>query len=175
MKKTTLAVLMVGTLALVACSSSKKEKMKEESKTAHVDLMTPKKGSTGTLDFKETGDGIKVMVAITGLKPNSTHGLHIHEKGLCTAPTYESAGGHFNPDKMPHGGPNSMKKHPGDFGNIVADSKGVATKEIVIPANEVADLKDIEGKSVILHEKADDLMTQPSGNSGGRLACGVIL
>lgn len=146
-----------------------------EEKVAAADLMTSNLKSAGTVNFQQTGAGIKVMVAVTGLKPKSTHGLHIHENGKCEGPGFKSAGDHFNPNHMPHGGPNSTEKHPGDFGNITADAQGVATKEIVIPASELSNLNEIEGKSVILHSKTDDLHSQPSGNSGDRLACGVII
>lgn len=176
MKKSNQMFLVLCAFTLMACSSSHKKKHHvEEQKVARADLMTSSHKSTGSVDFQQTGDGIKVMVMMTGLKPKSTHGLHIHEKGQCTGPDFKSAGEHFNPDHTPHGGPNSMKKHPGDFGNITADAQGVATKEVMIPTSELKNLEEIEGKAVILHSKADDLTSQPSGNSGARLACGVII
>lgn len=171
----TTALITLSALTLVACSSRDKEKAQEEMTVAHAELMTATKQDKGKVNLQETKEGIRVTVDISGLKPKSTHGLHIHQNGKCDAPSFETAGGHFNPHSTAHGGPNSAEKHPGDFGNIIADAQGNAKKEIMISKDQVAELKEIEGKAIILHEKADDLTSQPSGNSGGRMACGLIM
>ena len=128
----------------------------------------------GTLTFAEAGDGVKVTGEITGLTPGP-HGFHVHEKGDLSDPKLVSAGPHFNPDKAKHGGPDSHERHAGDLGNITADDKGVAKVEMTIKGISVAGEKNgIVGRSIIVHAKADDLKTDPSGNSGDRIAGGVI-
>lgn len=111
-------------------------------------------------------------VQISGLQPNSTHGFHVHEKGDLSAPDLSSAGGHWDP-KMTHqhGGPMDMNNHAGDLGNVVADANGMVNTTIT---RSDIQTKDLIGKSIILHEKTDDLKTNPSGNSGGRIAGGII-
>ncbi len=121
-------------------------------------------------------NGVRVVGRIEGLAPNSVHGFHIHENGDCSAPDASSAGEHFNPTKEPHGAlGRTDTSHLGDLGNISADETGVATVERTVNELKVNKGKDqILGHSLILHEKADDLKTQPSGASGDRIACGVI-
>jgi Cu-Zn family superoxide dismutase len=128
----------------------------------------------GTVEFKETPDGIEVTANLEGLKKGD-HGFHIHEKGDCSAPDAASAGGHFNPSKHKHGAPDADEHHEGDLGNITADKDGKATKTFTIKGVTLGDGDtSIVGKGFIVHEKADDMKTQPTGNAGGRIACGVI-
>lgn len=126
------------------------------------------------LEIKETDKGLKVTADITGLKPGAVHGFHIHEGTECKGPDFKSAGAHFNPTKHNHSGPAAEEKHAGDLGNIVANAKGEAKTEVMIPIEEGTNLSSFKGKAVILHAKADDLTTQPSGDSGDRIACGII-
>lgn len=128
--------------------------------------------ASGHVSFSPTASGTVMKVSVSGLKPNSTHGYHIHEKGLCDGPDYKSAGDHFNPEKHSHGGEAATIKHIGDLGNLVANDKGVAQKEVLM--RDLKDVNTIMNKSIIIHEKADDLVSQPSGNAGGRIACGII-
>ncbi|MEY2536967.1 MAG: superoxide dismutase, Cu-Zn family [Verrucomicrobiota bacterium] len=127
---------------------------------------------TGTVTFTKAGDDVRVVADIQGLKPGK-HGFHIHEKGDCSAPDASSAGGHFNPTHKHHGGPSTAEHHTGDLGNIEADASGKAHLEwkgkLMLGGDE-----SIIGKSVVVHEKDDDLKTDPAGNSGARIACGVI-
>jgi superoxide dismutase, Cu-Zn family len=127
----------------------------------------------GTITFTKTGDGMKVVADVTGLTPGK-HGFHIHEFGDCSAPDATSAGGHFNPTNNPHAGHDVEKRHEGDLGNIEADSSGKAHLELTDKLMTMSGAKSIIGRSVIAHEKEDDLKTQPTGNAGGRVACGVI-
>jgi Cu-Zn family superoxide dismutase len=128
----------------------------------------------GTVEFKEVPDGIEVTANIEGLKKGD-HGFHIHEKGDCSAPDAASAGGHFNPSKHKHGGPDAAEHHEGDLGNLTADKDGKASKTFTMKGITLGDGDtSIVGKGFIIHEKADDLKTQPTGNAGGRVACGVI-
>ncbi|MET1023727.1 MAG: superoxide dismutase family protein, partial [Pseudoxanthomonas sp.] len=130
----------------------------------------------GELSFMSMEGGVHVTGTITGLAPGE-HGLHIHEKGDCSAPDGASAGGHFNPDGVDHGQITAQVHHAGDSNNITADADGNAPVNQMLSANVdigKGDKYDIVGKGVIVHEKADDYKTQPTGDAGGRLACGVI-
>jgi Cu-Zn family superoxide dismutase len=104
------------------------------------------------------------------------HGFHIHEKGDCSAPDASSAGSHFNPGSKPHGGPSGGDRHGGDLGNLSADNYGTATVKLNVEGISVAQgaPNSIVGRALIVHADADDLKTQPTGNSGKRIACGVI-
>ena len=137
----------------------------------------PRSDSTamGTATFTElAAGGVRVHVHIEKAPPG-THGLHIHEKGDCSDPKAMSAGGHFNPGGMPHSGPMDMKRHAGDLGNIEIGANGTGDLDITSDMLTVkAGPNSVVGRSVVFHEKADDLKTQPTGNAGGRLGCGVI-
>ena len=125
---------------------------------------------TGTITFTKSGDGVQVVANITGLTPGK-HGFHVHEFGDCSAADAASAGGHFNPTDDPHAGHDADKRHMGDLGNIEADASGKAALQMT---DKKIKIDSIIGKAVIVHEKADDLKTQPTGDAGGRVACGVI-
>ena len=100
--------------------------------------------------------------------------VHIHEFGDCSAADATSAGGHFNPGKHPHAGPDMPMRHEGDLGNLTADAAGKAHYERVDKDLKLTGDDSIIGRSVIVHEKVDDLKTQPTGNAGARVACGVV-
>ena len=138
-------------------------------------VMSPTAGSkvTGTVTFTKAGDGVKIVAELNGLTPGK-HGFHIHEFGDCSDPKAESAGSHYNPTSEPHAGHDAEKRHVGDLGNIEADASGKARLELTDEDMEFTGDKGIVGHAVIVHEKADDLKTQPTGDAGGRLACGVI-
>jgi Cu-Zn family superoxide dismutase len=123
--------------------------------------------------FTLTTGGVRVEADIRGLTPGP-HGFHIHEFGDCSSPDAMSTGGHFNPTKSEHGAPASTKRHVGDLGNIEADDDGHATLDLIDPALAFSGPNSIIGRGLVVHEKADDLKTQPTGNAGGRLAVGVI-
>ena len=129
---------------------------------------------TGTVTFTEEADGVRVKANITGLTAGK-HGFHVHEFGDCSAADGSSAGGHFNPTKEPHAGPDATARHVGDMGNLEADSSGAAKLDYVDHHISLAnDERSVIGYAVIVHEKADDLKSQPTGDAGGRVACGVI-
>jgi len=131
---------------------------------------------SGTVSFTQTApDTVMVMVDLTGLAPNSKHGFHIHEKGDLSAPDLSSAGGHFNPAGHKHGGPDGTMSHAGDLGNITADASGNVKTEITAHGITVDKSNTgIIGRSIVVHAKEDDLKSDPSGNSGARVAAGVI-
>ena len=127
----------------------------------------------GTVTFTDTGNGVAIEAHFTGLTPGK-HGFHIHQGGECVG-DFASAGDHFNPGGHQHGGPDSTEAHEGDFGNLLAGADGTAM--ITMTSRHVtldSGPSGIIGKTVLVHEKEDDLATQPSGNSGARIACGVI-
>lgn len=173
-------------IALVAgCDAMKKDDdagAKQKSAVAHV--TTSKASSTqpswgnanGTVTFIKAGKN-KVTVAydLKGLKPGQ-HGFHIHQSGNLSAPDLTSAGPHFNPTGHKHDGPKGPERHAGDLGNIEADKSGEAKGSVTVSGLTIGTgaADDVVGKSIIVHEKADDLKTDPSGNSGGRVGGGLI-
>ena len=128
----------------------------------------------GIVRFTQLEHGVEVYADIKGLAPGS-HGFHIHEYGDCSAVDGSSAGGHFNPEGKPHGGPDSAEAHAGDYGNLDADASGHAVLKVVSHRITLGPgPSGVLGRSVIVHAKADDLTSQPAGNSGPRIGCGVI-
>ena len=128
---------------------------------------------SGTIIFTKTEGGVKVVADLQGLSKGK-HGIHIHECGDCTAPDGASAGGHFNPMSKSHGAPMDAMRHAGDMGNIEADDMGKAHLEYLDITITLEGEGSIIGRSVIVHKNEDDLKTQPTGNAGARVACGVI-
>ncbi|HMJ50369.1 MAG TPA: superoxide dismutase family protein [Burkholderiales bacterium] len=139
--------------------------------------LQPTRGNqaSGTVTFSQKGDKVLVTAKVTGLSPG-LHGFHVHEKGDCSAADGTSAGPHFNPTGVPHGSPNSVPHHGGDLGNLTADSLGNAmlSMEVSGISLDPTAANSIVGRSVIVHANPDDLKSQPAGNSGPRIACGVI-
>ncbi len=127
---------------------------------------------TGTVTFETTDKGVLIIADFEGLKPGS-HGFHVHEKGDCSHDA-ASAGGHFNPTNKKHGGPDDPDRHVGDFGNVVADASGKAHYERVDALVKLEGPESIIDKSIVIHADPDDFTSQPSGNSGARIGCGLI-
>ncbi len=167
--------LLLGLCAVLpACSNM--GSMFQRSPTATASLTATKGNQTaGTVHFKQKGDKVIVDARISGLTANATHGFHVHEKGDCSAPDGTSAGGHFNPAGMPHGGPQAAQRHGGDLGNVQADASGNAHLTIEVTGISLGtEPTSIIGRAVIVHAQADDLKSQPTGNAGARIACGLI-
>lgn len=138
-------------------------------------VIHPTQGSQvkGTVTFTEEAGGVRVVASISGLAPG-VHGFHIHEFGDASSADGTSAGSHFNPSGHPHAGPSAANRHAGDLGNITADNAGNATLNWLDPHIALSGPNTILGRGVVVHDKADDLTTQPTGNAGGRLGVGVI-
>jgi Cu-Zn family superoxide dismutase len=130
-------------------------------------------GIHGTVTFTPGADGVTVTAEIMGLKPGK-HGFHIHQFGDLSAPDGTSAGGHFNPGGHPHAAPDAEKRHVGDLGNLEADAAGKATMKMVDKHIELEGANSVLGRAVVVHEKADDLSTQPTGDAGGRIGIAII-
>lgn len=181
MKILKLALTAFVTLSWIGCAGPDAHKASAEKASEPVKTMkavaelSPAANSKvkGTVTFTRRGDKTHVVAVLTGLTPG-LHGFHIHEKGDCTAPDASSAGGHFNPTTTEHGGPEAIHRHVGDFGNVEADPVGHVFFTKDFPNIDFDGPASILGRAVIIHANADDLTTQPSGNAGGRVACGVI-
>lgn len=141
--------------------------------------LSPTKDSQvkGTISFSSVDGRVRASGLLSGLKPNSEHGFHIHEKGDCSAADGSSAGGHFNPGMADHGAITADRHHGGDMPNIKADAEGNAVIDGPVSSNVnigKGDDFDIIGRGLIVHVDPDDYTSQPTGNAGGRLACAVI-
>jgi Cu-Zn family superoxide dismutase len=138
--------------------------------------LQPTRGNTaaGTVWFSQDGSAVRARGRVTGLAPNQEHGFHVHERGDCSSDDATSAGGHLNPDGKRHGPP-SGEHHAGDLPSLKADGNGVAIVQVRISGTLLgAGAADIAGKAIVVHAAPDDYTTQPAGNSGARIACGVI-
>lgn len=131
---------------------------------------------SGRLTLAPMGDGVHLSGEVGGLQPGSSHGFHIHEKGDCSAVDASSAGGHFNPAAQPHGRAGHGAHHAGDSDNLVADANGVARVDAHVSGVSLGGgaANDIAGRAIVVHATADDYSSQPAGNAGARVACGVI-
>jgi Cu-Zn family superoxide dismutase len=170
-----LIVVACCVLMLPACALHKGGTIYEDPSALAV--LSPTLGSSvhGAVAFVRTDKIALVQVNLTGFKPNSTHGLHIHESGDCTARDGSSAGGHFNPTSSAHGGPQGASRHSGDLGNVTADSMGGVYASIELGDVAFGNGQDsIIGRGLVVHADQDDLTSQPAGNSGARVACGMI-
>ena len=150
-------------------------KLNSETITKAICVLYPTKGNhvNGIVQFTKTDTGIIVEAHMKGLSPGD-HGFHIHEFGDCSAPDGISTGGHFNPHDMKHGAQTGEIRHVGDFGNITALDDSSANLKFVDTVISFTGENSIIGRGIIVHAKADDLESQPTGNAGSRVACGVI-
>jgi Cu-Zn family superoxide dismutase len=171
-KQLLIGLSAVSMLSLVACQSMEQGSGQKASAT-----LDSRSGSQtkGEVNFVWQGHDVLVSGKFSGLKPNAEQGFHVHEKGDCSAPDATSAGGHFNPDTKDHGMPNSGMSHAGDMPNIKSDANGNATYTAKLHGFAVNNgPKGIVGRSVVVHRDPDDYKSQPAGNSGPRIACGLI-
>lgn len=133
-------------------------------------------GSTlsGSATFSQRGGVVHLVVDVTGA-PEGVHAVHLHEKGDCSAPDATSAGGHFNPGHMNHGAPDAPQHHAGDFGNMTVGANGHGHLELDSTMLTIAPGDNsVVGRGIVIHAKADDMTTQPTGNAGARIGCGVV-
>ena len=164
------AVALCAVAALAACRS-----LQPAGPSAVAELQ-PTKGNntTGTVTFKQVDGKVRVAGDVKGLRPNQEHGFHAHEKGDCSSGDGLSTGGHFNPTGKPHGTQDG-EHHAGDFPALKADANGVADVHFHLTGVSVGSgAADLVGRGVIVHAGPDDYKTQPTGNSGARIACGVV-
>lgn len=175
-------VLMACVMAAAACAHGDKKGHADHHETAQAEVtsakavLAPTAGNEtqGVVTFTQVEGGVRIQAEVTGLTPGN-HGFHVHEKGDCSAPDATSAGGHFNPTGHQHGAPSDAERHAGDLGNLAADETGRAVLDWVDPSMQLTGDASIVGRGVIVHADEDDYATQPTGNAGGRVACGVIV
>ena len=131
----------------------------------------------GTVTLSEDANGVTIKVDASAI-PAGTHGVHLHEKGLCDGPDFKSAGAHWNPATKQHGRDNPMGAHLGDLANFEIGAAGTATTSFLVGGVTMSGtgnaLDDADGTSLAIHAKADDYKTDPSGSSGDRVACAVV-
>lgn len=127
----------------------------------------------GRVRAVEVSDGLRITIDAHGLPPG-THGAHVHTVGHCDAPDFATAGGHWNPMGRKHGSMNPQGPHEGDLPNLVIGTDGRGAIGVTVPGATMAGLLDSDGSAIVIHAGRDDLMTDPSGNSGARIACGVF-
>jgi len=168
------ATALAGGALVASCTSAASNSASAPSAKATIESKSGSK-ATGRAVFTELpSGGVKAEIWVENATPG-THGLHIHEKGDCSAPDGTSAGGHFNAAGNPHAAPADKARNTGDLGNIEVGADGKGHLEIV---SDLLTVKpgpnSVVGRSVVFHEKADDLKTQPTGNAGGRFGCGVV-
>ena len=156
---------------LAACQTTPDEPLRATA------ALQPTKGSKafGEATFEQAGDKVRVIVFAQGLRPDGEHGFHIHEAGDCSSGDGMSAKGHFNPHGKPHGNPASAERHAGDLPSLKAGKDGRAKVDVTVDAISIGQgAGNIVGRGLIIHADPDDYKTQPTGNAGARLACGVI-
>jgi len=166
-------IALFTSLLLLLCACATTDPSSSLSATV---TLEPRSGSQarGTVRFVENDAVVTVYVEVTGATPG-THGFHVHQNGDCSAPDATTAGDHFDVGGNPHGAPSASSHHSGDFGNVTANARGeirtqFTTRSITVAPGDAS----VVGRAVILHGKPDDLTSQPSGNAGPRVACGVV-
>lgn len=177
MKNRLLGAAALCAAAIVAgCATHPNNSSNGKARPTAVAVLSPASNQPvkGQVTFTEEAQGVRVVAEISGLTPGK-HGFHIHEKGDCTPPDFTSAGGHWNPTGAKHGAPEAAEGHHyGDFGNIEANQQGVARMDKVFRWLTFTGTNSFVGKAVVVHQNPDDLTSQPAGNAGARIACGLI-
>lgn len=176
MRRYVLTVTALASIGLGGCDQQKSVavgKPVAESAHAIAQIRTPDGAEVGRATATEVAGGLRVTLDVHDLAPG-THGAHVHTIGRCDPPDFASAGGHWNPAGTKHGSMNPQGPHEGDLPNLVIGAGGRGTIGIVLPGATMAGLLDSDGSAIVVHAKPDDLMTDPSGNSGARIACGVF-
>ena len=162
-------ILILATAAsLIAC-----ETVSEPQGGPPMPLINQSGQQIGTVRAWQTAGGVSFHVNATGL-PHGVHGIHVHPIGRCDPPDFASAGTHWNPTNKQHGLNNPNGPHAGDMPNVEVAANGVLDQTVVLPHATMAQLLDADGSSIMIHANADDYMSQPSGNSGAKIACAVI-
>lgn len=180
-QKVALSVMLATLVLTGGCNKNTNLKLPvsgEIPKSVVTPIMNTEGNEIGEVSFVESGEGVTISLQAEGLPPG-VKGIHIHETGVCTPPDFTSAGSHFNPTHKEHGFDNPQGFHLGDLPNIEVDANGkvtaeVTTAEITLKPGAANSIVDHDGSALVIHEKADDYKTDPSGNSGDRIACAAV-
>jgi superoxide dismutase, Cu-Zn family len=181
--KTNISIVIITAITLLAAACTQPQEQtaetEQEPETAieqAVAVIYPTEGNDieGTVTFTQADDGVRVQATVSGLNSEATHGFHIHQYGDCRASDGTSAAGHFNPMEMPHGAPTAGERHVGDMGNLPTNADGMVDLDYTDSVIELNGPNSIIGRGVIVHAGRDDLESQPTGDAGSRLGCGVI-
>ena len=182
MKKMVWAISASAGIALAACASDREAMEPADAygppaRTLAADVRDAGGITMARATASEVGDSIRVRVEAMGMRAG-TYGAHVHTTGRCDAPDFASAGPHWNPTGQKHGKNNPQGMHKGDLPNLAVGTDGRGSFEVTIPGGSIGSgpnpLLDADGAAVVIHASADDYRTDPSGNSGGRIACGVL-
>ena len=190
MRTTSRIAIGVGVLALLACQGTGERVGARDTITPGADPAPTSAGSAGlsvpmrdaggrelgTVTLAEAGEGIAVSGTLRGLPPGA-HAIHLHMTGRCDPPTFESAGGHWNPTSRQHGSQNPQGPHLGDMPNVTVGADSAVTVQATTPGGTLRGqnaVLDGDGAAVVIHRAADDYRTDPSGGSGDRIACGIV-
>lgn len=174
MNRTTLLTILLAAGFVAGCSTTTSAPWSGPAASARL-LPTKGNSAAGTVTFTQKGERVVVKADVTGLKPNGEHGFHVHEKGDCSSGDGMSAGGHFNPGAKQHGDSAGGAHHAGDMPNLKADANGTATLTWEDTELTITDgPNSVIARSVVIHLNPDDYKSQPAGNAGPRIACGVI-
>jgi Cu-Zn family superoxide dismutase len=170
--------LLLVLAALNAAGRPEQKPASPPSTTALVTVRSSDGTTLGQLRLEPTPTGIHLTGTLTGLTPGS-HGIHFHQIGRCDPPDFASAGAHLNPEAKHHGLENPEGPHAGDLPNVTAAADGQAVVDLVTPRVTLGsggpnDLLDADGTALVIHASADDQKSDPAGNSGARIACGVV-
>jgi superoxide dismutase, Cu-Zn family len=164
---------LVGVLSLLSCTANAGEQDR-----ARAEIKNGQGKSVGTASLRETKDGLLIIVNAKGL-PEGLHAVHIHSVGKCEGPAFTSAGPHFNPMNKKHGLENPAGPHAGDLPDMYVEKNGAGRYEVLLDritlGSEETSIFDADGSAIVIHVTADDNVTDPTGNSGDRIACGVIV
>lgn len=173
-----LSIMILTLFLLTACAEHETSEMYNDKpkleKAVAVVHSTADNSAEGVVTFTRVDEGVRIEANISGLDANGTHGFHVHEFGDCRADDATSAGSHFNPKDMPHAGPMDEERHIGDLGNLTANENGVAEYIYIDEKVELNGVYSVLGLAVVVHAQEDDLESQPVGDAGGRIGCGII-
>jgi superoxide dismutase, Cu-Zn family len=175
---TTMKTRMIAATAVLLVGAAPFAPAAAERKTSTATLKDAKGQAVGQARFRAAKNGVAMTVSVKGLKPG-THAIHIHEAGRCDDPDFKTAGGHFNPAHRKHGVENPEGHHAGDLPNMTVGANGkgafkATIQDVSLAGDGATSLFHPGGTSVVIHENADDMKTDPAGNAGARIACGVI-
>jgi Cu-Zn family superoxide dismutase len=162
-------LLFAATTALVSCARA----VRVTTGAPSAAMVAASGEPIGTLAVQATSNGVRIRGNLRNLSPGA-HGIHVHAVGACTTPDFQSAGAHLNPASRQHGLENPSGSHAGDLANITADAAGNATVDLTSTNLALSEITDADGSAIVVHAAADDQRTDPSGNSGARVACGVV-